>query len=360
MGSSLFPHFAPIVNGAAPGGNADILPTDFKGGIGNEKGPREAILQITPTTATVVNLIDRATERGGAVKATAQIQAVPGEDLVDGDEFTLVNHNEDEAIFEVEKTVKASGQIQAIPKADFVDGQTFTLDDGTNTPVVFEIDKAGDGVTGGRTAVDISTDDTDEEVAARIIAAINGVGAGLKITASENADDASIVDLLNDVGGTDGNTSSADDVVDTDFTVSDMAGGLGGAGVTEGSIALTIPDDMTAAEVAAYLVEKINEAEQGYVATVNADDDTLVDLVQAYPGTDGNQENAEDVDDEAFTVSNFEDGTGETASHKLNAGAQVAAGARYSERIVIHDDRDYNVQIVTDGIIIGLSVSSFR
>lgn len=360
MSSSLFPHFSPITNGAAPGGAVDILPTDFLGGAGSEKGLREAVLQITPTNATVVNLIERPTERGGFVKATAQIQAVTGAELVDGDDFTLRNDRNATKNFEVEKTVAATGEIQAVGKDDLVDGETFTLDDGVNPAVVFEFDKTGNGVGGGNEAVDISGPmPTVEDIAIAIMDAINAAAA-LDITAQlDDADPTKIV-LLNDLPGTVGNTSSAETVTDAGFTVSDMTGGLGTDGVAGGSVALTIPDAWTAAEVAAYLVEKINEAAQRYVASVNEDDPTKVDLVQQVAGTAGNGNNAEAVADATFTVSNFAGGTGAATTHKLNAGAQIAAASRYSERLLLNADKDYNVQVVTDGIVIGLAVASFR
>lgn len=116
----------------------------------------------------------------------------------------------------------AAGSIVAIAKAALIDGETFTLDDGTNTPTVFEFDKTGDGVTGGRTAVNVSTDTTDAEVAARMRSAINGVGASLTIVASGTG---SAVALANTTAGSDGNVAITDTVANAGFTHTGMTGG---------------------------------------------------------------------------------------------------------------------------------------
>jgi hypothetical protein len=59
------------------------------------------------------------------------------------------------------------------------------LDDGTNPPSVFEMDIFGDGVLPGNVQVDTSAiaDDDKAALATAIANAINGVGAGLTVTA---------------------------------------------------------------------------------------------------------------------------------------------------------------------------------
>lgn len=120
-------------------------------------------------------------------------------------------------------SIAATGSITTIAKASLVDAETFTLDDGVNTPTVFEFDVPPDGVTGGNVVVDISGDTTDDDVRDTIIAAINGVAA-LDITAGNGG--AATVTLINDRGGTAGNTISSETVVNVGFILTDMTGGL--------------------------------------------------------------------------------------------------------------------------------------
>lgn len=118
---------------------------------------------------------------------------------------------------------RAKGTLTAVSKAEHVDGETFTLDDGRNTATIFEIDEAGDGVVAGNVAVDISGATTNEDCAAIIAAAINSqTGPGFRIRATVAAE---VVSLENLDPGTAGNTTSAEDVTDATFVLTDMAGG---------------------------------------------------------------------------------------------------------------------------------------
>src|SRR5688572_3859303 len=118
----------------------------------------------------------------------------------------------------------AKGSITAIAGADLVDGETFTLDDGVNPPTVFEFDDDA-SVTSGNVAVTFAGGDTAAQVATAIQGAINGVGAGLTITAA--APVGAVVGLTNDNAGTAGNAAITDTVADTDFVVVGMLGGNG-------------------------------------------------------------------------------------------------------------------------------------
>ena len=101
--------------------------------------------------------------------------------------------------------VAAWGCIYTEEQASYVDGQTFDLDDGANPVTTFEFDVDGGGVGGGNVAIDISADVTSEDVRDAVIAAINGVGAGLAITASPGG--LAEVKLLNDATGVSGNVA---------------------------------------------------------------------------------------------------------------------------------------------------------
>lgn len=107
-------------------------------------------------------------------------------------------------------------------KASFDDNDNFTIDDDINTPVVFEFDFAGDGVTGGRTAVDISTDTTATEVRDRLLAAIATKIADLSlaITAVAASTDQITVTMTTPVVG-----AITEDVTDAGFTATELAAG---------------------------------------------------------------------------------------------------------------------------------------
>ena len=118
----------------------------------------------------------------------------------------------------------AKGSITAVSGANLVDGETFTLDDGVNTPTVFEFDDDA-SVTSGNVAVTFAGGDTAAQVAAAIQSAVNGVGAGLTITAS--APVGSVVPLTNDTAGSAGNAAITDTVAAVGFTTIGMTGGNG-------------------------------------------------------------------------------------------------------------------------------------
>ncbi len=117
----------------------------------------------------------------------------------------------------------ATGSITCVAKAALVDGETLTLDDGTNAATVFEFDVAGDGVAGGNTQVNVSTDTTAIQVATRLANAINTVAAGLAITATAVGD--GTITLANDANGPSGNVAITETVADAGFVVAGMSGG---------------------------------------------------------------------------------------------------------------------------------------
>lgn len=120
----------------------------------------------------------------------------------------------------------ATGTI-TVGNITILDGETFTIDDGVNTPVVFEFDNNG-SVGGGNTPVTIGAAsvtilNTVDEFKDAIIAAINGVGAGLAITATDSG--TGVVGLVNDEAGPQGNATITETVANAGFVVTGMAGG---------------------------------------------------------------------------------------------------------------------------------------
>lgn len=126
--------------------------------------------------------------------------------------------------------VAATGSITTVAGADLVDGETFTLDDGVNAPTVFEFDSNA-SVTPGNVAVTFTGADSADDVRDAILAAVNGVGAGLAITAADGG--AATVDLENDTPGAAGNVAISETVANVGFVVAGMSGG---ADVTPGTL----------------------------------------------------------------------------------------------------------------------------
>lgn len=116
----------------------------------------------------------------------------------------------------------ATGSITVVAGSALVDTETFVLDDGTNPPTTFEFDSGG-GVTPGNEAVAFTALDTVTQIRDAVISAINGVVAGLEITASPGG--ANLVSLVNDSVGAAGNVAITDTVTDSGFIVSGMSGG---------------------------------------------------------------------------------------------------------------------------------------
>ena len=79
---------------------------------------------------------------------------------------------------------KAQGMITVPAGSAIADTATLVLDDGVNPAVTFEFDK-NSSVTAGRVAITISNSSTTADVANAIMAAINGIGITLGITATE-------------------------------------------------------------------------------------------------------------------------------------------------------------------------------
>lgn len=118
----------------------------------------------------------------------------------------------------------ATGTIATVAGASLLDGETFTIDDGVNTPTVFEFDSNA-AVTLGNITVTFTGGDTTTQVRDAIIAAVNGVGAGLTITASPGG--AAQVILTNDNPGIAGNERILDTVANAGFVTVGMTGGDG-------------------------------------------------------------------------------------------------------------------------------------
>ena len=120
--------------------------------------------------------------------------------------------------------VPATGRIDTIASVYHNDGEAFTLSDGLNPVTVFEFDNDL-SVAGGSIAIDITGSVDANTMRDRIITAINGVGASLQITACDGG--SAQVDLIHDAADSRGNQTSSTTVVNSNFSISDMAGAEG-------------------------------------------------------------------------------------------------------------------------------------
>lgn len=116
----------------------------------------------------------------------------------------------------------ATGSIPATLGSAITDLTSFVLHDGINPPVqfVFALAALSDG-SATRVRIAYAADDTTTELQTAIIAAINGVGAGLRITASDGG--SQITTLTNDFGGTHGNIPVGANT--TGIAITGMSGG---------------------------------------------------------------------------------------------------------------------------------------
>jgi hypothetical protein len=245
--------------------------------------------------------------------------------------------------------------------AGIENNETFTLDDGTNPATVFEyqIDSHFVAAGGGVVAIDISACAADTDVATATRAGINGVGAGLAITAS--APSGAAVPLVNDAFGAAGNVAASDTVAYAGFGVTGMSGGSDG--ILDGET-FTLDDGITAATVFEFdtdssitggrtavniaSISSANDIRDAIIAAINGVGATLaitassggaatVTLVQDNPEAVGAGTNADTVTDAAFAIAGMDTPTGATSTgYKITYtssvdGEETAASAEVTE-----------------------------
>lgn len=119
----------------------------------------------------------------------------------------------------------ASGLITCATVANLADTDYMTIGDGVSAPKLYEFDVAGNGVTAGRVQVNVSTDTTAAQVAARLRTAILANQPSLSVTDNANGT-LTVTSLLR---GTPGNVTMTENVTHASFTVTGLSGGtLGG------------------------------------------------------------------------------------------------------------------------------------
>jgi hypothetical protein len=120
-------------------------------------------------------------------------------------------------------SARSEGTITCTTKANYVDTDYMTIGDGMGIAKVYEFDAAGNGVTGGRVQVDISTDTTAAQVAARLRTAILANQPALGVV--DNAD--GTLTVTHQWPGAGGNVAMAEFVANAGHTVVGLAGGQG-------------------------------------------------------------------------------------------------------------------------------------
>jgi hypothetical protein len=120
--------------------------------------------------------------------------------------------------------VASTGSITCIATASIVDGETVTIGDGLSAPKVYEFDVNGTGVTGGRIQVNVSTDTTATQVAARLVSAIQANQPALIVSNSNG-----VISVTHQLAGAIGNVTITEAVANASFVVSGMASGVNAA-----------------------------------------------------------------------------------------------------------------------------------
>jgi hypothetical protein len=221
--------------------------------------------------------------------------------------------------------VYATGSITTVATASLSDGETFVIGDGYSTACTFYFDVTGTYVPGGgydatNIRVNVSAGGDADFVKTTCITAIDSVGDGLLIDASDGG--ASTVTLTADKYGTASNVTVTETVSNTGFAVSGMSGGVGDVvtlvvasseapsetaavdgGTANGAVCATLTGDVGSidlAEVAGVnainpknLLVIVDAATQDPIETV--DNRTIFGLLQAENGvTDGDTFNDTD------------------------------------------------------------------
>lgn len=118
--------------------------------------------------------------------------------------------------------VAATGSITCVAKSNLVDETDYiTIGDGLSAPKRYTFDVAGDGAVTG-IAVNVSTDTTAAQVAARLKTAIEANQPAIAVT--DNAD--GTLSLAHKLAGVIGNVTIAENVAHASFAVSGMSGGV--------------------------------------------------------------------------------------------------------------------------------------
>lgn len=253
----------------------------------------------------------------------------------------------------------ATGTLTVVAGSALVDGETFTLDDGVNPATVFEYNSAG-GVTGSNVLIAFTGGDSSGTVKTATIAAINGVGASLRMTASPGAGD--VINLAADRCLTAGNVAITDTVADAGFTHTGMTGGANEGetftindgtnpattfefdrdGVVSGSnVAVTINPGMTATQVRDAMVTAINGVGAGLLVTAAPSGTAYVDVTADVGGAEANNAITETVANAGFVVTGLTGGANPSTSWAYNASGEARVERVLATQELVDASRSY-------------------
>ncbi len=185
------------------------------------------------TNGTVSELVEQ-TDGVGSVASERLILAAATSRLATAGSTGATTGTIDASLYAVTATLKialkprlsparASGTITCTTKANYVDTDYMTIGDGMSVAKLYEFDTAGDGVTGGRVQVNISTDTTAAQVAARLRTAILANQPALGVT--DNGD--GTLTITHNWAGSSGNVAMTENVTNAGHTVVGLTGGQG-------------------------------------------------------------------------------------------------------------------------------------
>lgn len=169
------------------------------------------------------------TDTGNGCTANCQRNDVCGDGIVQGLFEDCDDHNTSvcgscSADCRALRSARATGVIAPAAGSDLVDGDQVTLDDGASAPTTFDFTNGTPSA--GHIKVAFSIGDARSAMAAKLVSAINGVAATLRITASNGG--SGIVLLTHDNATALGNNTITESVATPDFVVLGMSGGAGG------------------------------------------------------------------------------------------------------------------------------------
>jgi hypothetical protein len=256
-------------------------------------------------------------ESSTSVAATGSLTTIAVASYTDGDYFTLGDGTH--AVVKIEPRAKALGSITFLDKVSISDNETLVIDDGTHT-ITFEAQVTEDFETVGSTTVVDLTGATDaQSVAVLYRAAINGIVAGLTVTAALPV--AGVMSLTNDATGSIGNVTITGTA---GFTKTGMSRGLGGDTPVVGGTVVDLTGLTSATEGAVAIADGLNALGASTLNLTATSSSGVVSLINNTVGAAGNVTITENVSNAGFSVSGMSGGRDDVQGLITTAGATAS------------------------------------
>jgi hypothetical protein len=298
-------------------------------------------------------------ESSTSVAATGSLTTIAVASYTDGDYFTLGDGTH--AVVKIEPRAKALGSITFLDKVSISDNETLVIDDGTHT-ITFEAQVTEDFETVGSTTVVDLTGATDaQSVAVLYRAAINGIVAGLTVTAALPV--AGVMPLTNDATGSIGNVTITGTA---GFTKTGMSRGLGGDTPVVGGTVVDLTGLTSATEGAVAIADGLNALGASTLNLTATSSSGVVSLINNTVGAAGNVTITENVSNAGFSVSGMSGGrddvqglittAGATASNAL--GTASVTGVTGTGAVVLVEATTYTLTYTDADFIVASTVAS--